>query len=412
MVRRFAGALLALGTMTAGTLQAQTPAADNVTRQVRFEIDMRPQIAAGKFDPKKDGVGVRGASPPLSWSQSIVAQPIGGDRYAVDVRFERPPGGGQPLQYKFRLERPGLGPDDGWEEGRNRTLLLRTPSQTVVRAFDSPPEPVPVERTGRIDRIAPVSSKYVAPREVQVWLPPGYENDTSRRYPVLYLHDGQAMFDAEAAGAEWQVDETAQQLVTAGTVTPFIVVAVANTRDRMDEYTPTASLLPAERTGLSEARRMGGGATRYADYLIRELKPMIDMRYRTRPDAASTATGGSSLAGLLSLWLALHHHEVFGAALVVSPSVWWDDQFVLRDAASVPLPASVRPRLWLDIGTAEGAEALPVMRNLRDTLIRRGWGADTLHYLEAPGATHDEASWALRVEGMLRFLYAKGTGRP
>lgn len=264
-----------------------------------------------------------------------------------------------------------------------------------------------MERTGRIDRIAPTPSKYVAPREVQVWLPPGYENDTSRRYPVLYLHDGQVMFDAAFAGAEWQVDETAQQLVTAGTVTPFIVVAVANTRDRMDEYTPTASLLPAERTGLREARRMGGGAAKYADYLIRELKPMIDRRYRTLPEAASTATGGSSLAGLLSLWLALHHHEVFGAALVVSPSVWWDDQFVLRDAASVPLPASARPRLWLDIGTAEGAEALPVMRNLRDTLTRRGWGADTLRYLEAPGATHDEASWALRVEGMLRFLYAK-----
>lgn len=427
MVLGFACSLVVLGMASSGLLHAQTPAdtvapgparvaapppaAGAVIRGVRFEIDMRAQIAAGRFDPRKDGVGLRGASPPLSWSQSLMAEPLGEGRYRVDVAFERPPGGGQPLQYKFRVERPGLGPNEGWEEGRNRTLLLRVPSQTVARAFDSPPEPVPAERTGRIDRIAPVPSKHVAPREVQVWLPPGYEQNGARRYPVLYMHDGQAMFDAEATGAEWQLDETAQHLITTGAIEPLIVVAVANSRDRMDEYTPTASLLSAERTGLPVARRMGGGAARYAEYLIRELKPMIDRRYRTRPDPENTATGGSSLAGLLSLWLALHHHDVFGAALVVSPSVWWDHKFVLRDAAAAPLPAPGRPRLWLDIGTEEGAEALPVMRDLRDTLLKRGWRDASLRYLEVPGSTHDEASWALRVEGMLRFLYAKPSGQ-
>lgn len=387
-----------------------TAAAARVSRSVRFVIDMRAEIAAGRFEPKADGVGVRGAAPPLSWSQSMLAAPEGDGRYAVNIAFDRPENGGQPLQYKFRIERPGLGPDAGWEDGRNRTLLLRVPAQTVTRAFNSPPEPVPRERTGHIDRIAPLPSRFVAPREVQVWLPPGYEQEAARRYPVLYLHDGQTMFDAEAAGAEWQFDESAQRLVLSGAIEPFIIVAVSNTGARMDEYTPTRALLPAARTGLTEARHIGGSAPKYADYLLKELKPLIDRRYRTRPDATSTATGGSSIAGLLTLWLVLHHHDVFGAGLVVSPSVWWDDQFALRDAATAQLPASSQPKVWLDIGTLEGAEALPVMRKLRDTLTGRGWNANTLSYGEFADATHDEASWALRVEGMLRFLYGKPAG--
>ncbi|MEO8103944.1 MAG: alpha/beta hydrolase-fold protein [Betaproteobacteria bacterium] len=381
-----------------------------VTRVVHFEIDMRAETAAGRFDAARDQVGVRGAALPLSWSQTQLAKPGGEGRYTVTVAFDRPEVVGQPLQYKFKIERPGAGANEGWEDGRNHIALLRAPEQAEARAFNSPAEAVPLERTGHIERIASLPSKFVESREIQVWLPPGYERDRKRRYPVLYLHDGQNVFDAAAAGAEWQFDETAQRLVRAGAVEPFIIVAVSATPARMDEYTPSSTFLPAARSGLPDDRRVGGAAPRYAAYLTRELKPAIDRRYRTRAGAAHTAIGGSSLGGLITMWLLLHHADVFGAGLVVSPSVWWDEQFIVRDAATAPLGRQARPRVWLDTGMQEGAEAPTLTRQLRDTLMRRGWNARTLAYLEQPDGTHDEASWALRVEGMLRFLYGRGTG--
>lgn len=378
------------------------------TRTARFEIDMRAEIAAGRFDVTRDQVGVRGAATPLSWSQTTLATPLGDGRFAVTVAINRPVVGGQPLAYKFKIDRPSFGPDEGWEDGRNRVILLRTPTEIVARVFNAPPGPVPMERVGTIDRLSPMPSEFVASRPVQVWLPPGYTRENKRRYPVLYLHDGQTMFDAAAAGAEWQFDETAQRLILAGSIEPVIIVAVANTDARKDEYTPTSMLLPAARSGLPTDQRVGGAADKYARYLIEELKPMIDRRYRTLRDAKHTAVGGASLGGLVTMWLTLHHSDVFGAGLVVSPSVWWDDQIIVRDAETAVLAGSNRPKIWLDIGTMEGAEALPFTRQLRDTLTARGWNAQTLSYLEQDGGTHDEESWARRVEGMLRFLH----GRP
>jgi len=376
---------------------------------VAFEIDMRNEIAAGRFDPARgDSLGVRGSQAPLSWQRSIPARPVGEGRHAVELHFERVPFGGQPVQYKFRIERPGQGPDDGWETGRNHALRLDGTVPRVARAFNAPPLPVPPRRTGTIEQLGRIDSGHVSPRAVQVWLPPGYARDTARRYPVLYLHDGQNVFDDEAAGAEWQFDETAQRLVEQGAIEPPIVVAVDSGRDRLLDYTPSATTLGPERTGSDRPQRVGGGAPAYARFLVEELKPLIDRRYRTRTDAASTAVGGSSLGGLASLWLALHHGQTFGSALVVSPSVWWDDGFAARDAQAWAGDAAARPRLWLDIGALEGAEAIPAMRQLQQALMARGWTSATLAYTEDPDGSHDEASWAARVEGMLRFLY----GRP
>jgi len=400
-VRFMAALLLLIAAMAAA------PRAFAATRVV-FDIDLREEIAAGRFDPARDMVGVRGGAAPLSWTRSLIAPAAGLGKegwYRATALFERiPPGGTVP--YKFRIERPGQGEgDEGWETGGNRAIELVADEVRVTRAFNAPGAPVSLSRAGTIERLDPLPGTWVGERPVQVWLPPNYERDTQRRYPVLYLHDGQNVFDAAAAGAEWQVDETAQRLVVDGQIQPLIIVAVNNTARRVDEYTATAM----SRDGHTQ----GGQGAAYARYLIEQLKPAIDARYRTLPDVAHTAVGGSSLGGIMSLWLAVHHGDVFGTALVVSPSLWWDNEFPIRDAQKTPLPMSVpRPKLWLDMGTGEGVEAIRQLRKLRGVLYARGWASGDIAYLEAEGATHDEASWAARVEPMLRFVDRQFNAKP
>ncbi len=241
-------------------------------------------------------------------------------------------------------------------------------------------------------------------RDVLVYLPPGYDVNLRKRYPVLYLHDGQNLFDGATSfikGAEWGVDETAQRLISAGAIEPLIIVGVYNTgRDRVDEYTPTAD----------PRYKAGGKADLYGKMLVEELKPFIDSEYRTRRDAKSTGLGGSSLGGLVSLYLGLKYPQTFGRVIVASPSVWWDNKMIVREVEA--LKKKPRLRIWLDMGTKEGGnEAEEQTRNaraLRDALVRKGWkeGSD-LKYFEAEGAEHNERAWAARVEPMLRFLFPK-----
>lgn len=234
-------------------------------------------------------------------------------------------------------------------------------------------------------------------RDVLVWLPPGYDADADRRYPVLYLHDGQNLFDTSTsfAGVEWGVDETAQRLVQAGRIAPLIIVAINHGGlQRADEFAPTHDA----------HRQAGGHADRYARFIVEELKPYVDGAFRTRRDAAHTALGGSSLGGLVTLHIGLEHPHVFGALAVLSPSLWWDRRAVLDrvDALARRLPW----RIWLDVGTAEGRDTVRNARALKALLLRRGWavGRD-LHYLEAADAAHAESAWAARVEPILEFLF-------
>ncbi len=233
-------------------------------------------------------------------------------------------------------------------------------------------------------------------RTIVVYLPPGYDAEDATRYPVLYLHDGQNVFDrATSFGEEWQVDECAQQLITEGAIEPIIIVGIYNTGEyRVDEYTPTTE---------SEEGR-GGQADDYGRMLVEELKPFIDETYKTLPSAASTAMGGSSLGGLLTMYLGLRSPTAFGRLAVLSPSVWWDGRVLLRGVRA--LPDKLPIRIWLDAGTAEGAETIVNARDLRDALVAKGWIlGDDLAYLEAEGGEHNEQSWAARVEGVLKFLF-------
>jgi predicted alpha/beta superfamily hydrolase len=235
-------------------------------------------------------------------------------------------------------------------------------------------------------------------RTIIVYLPPGYDPAAAARYPVLYLHDGQNVFDkATSVGEEWCADETAQALIAAGAIHPLIMVGIYNTGERrIDEYTPTRD----------EAKGAGGQADLYGKLIVEELKPFIDREYHTLPGAEHTALAGSSLGGLVTLYLGLKYPTVFSRLAALSPSVWWDDRAIARQVEA--LGGKTPQRIWLDAGTAEGEEVLTDARRLRDALVAKGWAPDgDLRYIEAEGAGHDEKSWCARFEQVLRFLYGK-----
>lgn len=234
-------------------------------------------------------------------------------------------------------------------------------------------------------------------RGITVYLPPGYERAAERRYPVMYLHDGQNLFDPEAAyakGQHWRVSETVTALIESGRLPPLLVVGIDHAGpERLFEYTPS-----------HDRRRGGGGADDHARFLLDEVKPFIDGKYRTVPDAAATGLGGSSLGGLVSLYVALKHPRAFSRIAVLSPSVWWDRRVILRHVRDArPKP---QLRIWLDIGTREGRAHVENTRLLRAGLLQSGWteGGD-LHYEEVAGATHNESAWAERLGRVLVFLF-------
>ncbi len=239
-----------------------------------------------------------------------------------------------------------------------------------------------------------------APRNVLVYLPPGYGLISERRYPVLYMHDGQNLINPQDAfgGIVWGVDETAQALILTNQIEPLIIVGIYNSGEkRIDEYTPVKS-------AGGKMRGRGGNADAYGRMIIEELKPFIDKEYLTKPEREFTGLGGSSLGGLVSLHLGFKRPDIFSRLAVMSPSVWWAYNQIIRETALIGerLPL----RIWLDIGRKEGTRIKHQVRALKEILLANGWqnGLD-LAYFEFPEARHEESAWAARFGEVLKFLY-------
>ena len=233
---------------------------------------------------------------------------------------------------------------------------------------------------------------------VWVYLPPQHAREPERRFPVLYMQDGQNVFDgatAFLAGKEWQVDETAERLIAEGKIEPLVVVAVDNGGERRAfEYLPTRDGRAGD----------GGGADLYGRMLVEELKPWVDARYRTKTGREDTGIAGSSFGAIVSLYVGLCHPDVFGKIAALSPSAWVDDRFIVRFVDAPP--GKPDTRVYVDTGTREGRSAVPDARALRDALVDKGWreGVD-LRYVEAEGAVHNEVAWAARMPAVLEFLF-------
>ena len=250
------------------------------------------------------------------------------------------------------------------------------------------------------------ASKFLGTRrDLIVYIPPAYD-ESEERYPVFYLQDGQNLFDPATAfgGQDWRAGQTADEMIRRGEIEPVIMVGVyhAGVR-RLSEYTPTRD----------RHLRKGGKAARYAQMLAREVKPFIDHAYRTLKGARYTAMGGSSLGALGALVAGLEYPGVFGQLALLSPSVWWDGRSILKVVRSYR--SKLRPRVWLDVGTAEGNAPQSILedaRLLREALIDKSWReGKNLEYHEIQGAPHSEAAWAARFGAVLAFLFPKtGSG--
>jgi len=190
------------------------------------------------------------------------------------------------------------------------------------------------------------------------------------------------------------VGHTTDAEIQAGRVEPLIIVGIYNTgKARIQEYTPT------------RVPRLGGGrADRYGKFLLEEVHPFMNREYRLEGGPDRTGIGGSSLGGLVSLYLGLSRPDVFGKIAALSPSVWWNQRVIHTFAAGMNVQS--RPRIWLDIGTREGPRIVEDVKKYRDILLRRGWQYERdLHYERVEGAEHNEAAWSQRVAPFLRFLY-------
>ena len=227
-------------------------------------------------------------------------------------------------------------------------------------------------------------------RDVMVWLPPSYETHTSIRYPVLYMHDGQNIFDPSTAftGYDWRVDEVTDSLISLKAIEEIIIIGLYNTPDRLPEYSDSPL----------------GSA--YVDFVVNIVKPMIDSAYRTKPDRRHTAVMGSSMGALSSLLFVWKQPDVFGAAACLSTSFWYDDEKMLNEIKEYA-GHKKDVRIYLDCGERE-KELLSGYRRMVDILKKKGFtkGKDLEYHIESKGV-HTEHSWAHRVWRPLMFLYGK-----
>jgi isoamylase len=249
---------------------------------------------------------------------------------------------------------------------------------------------------GNIRRLAGIESPQLGNRrDVLVYLPPSY-GSSGRHYPVLYMHDGQNLFDATTSFAgEWLVDETMERVSREGL--EAIVVAIPNSgRQRADEYSPFHD----ERVG-------GGRGEDYLSFLIDTLKPRIDAEFRTRRERGATGIMGSSMGGLISLYALLRRPDTFGFAGAMSPSLWFGRGAMFGVASGI---SQWDGRLYLDTGTLEGRGHVRQIREMVRLLRRRAiHPRRQLRYVEERGAHHNEAAWARRFEPALRWLLPKRT---
>ncbi len=264
--------------------------------------------------------------------------------------------------------------------------------------------------TGVVLRHEQFPSKLIAARNVDVWLPPGYDRDKKTRFPVLYMHDGQNLYDPRIAygGVDWGIDETMTRLIGEGKIREAIVVGVWNSPKRFAEYMPQRAvgmMDAATRASLPNQTDEKILSDDYLKFLVTELKPFIDRTYRTKPGRADTFVMGSSMGGLISAYAMSEYPNVFGGAGCVSTH-WPAGNGIVIEYLTKHLPEAKTHRIYFDFGTETLDAQYEPFQNKMDAVMRttkyvagKNW---VTHKFE--GAEHNEKSWRVRVDIPLIFL--------
>jgi predicted alpha/beta superfamily hydrolase len=334
--------------------------------------------------PGQRSLALRGDGAGLSWSVGVPLTAGADDTYTFTVDALA-----QPLQFKPLIA------DTTWSRGPNYRV---SPGATV----DIYPHFVTVN--GTVTKLIATFHSTALNNDRAIWayLPPSYADNTRARFPVLYMHDGQNLFDPALAfgGNPWKVDKTLDAAAEDGSIEEMIVIGVENTAQRIYEYTPTTD----------PTTPGGGGGDLYLKLLIDELKPQVDSMLRTIPDRAHTGILGSSLGGLINAYAGVKRPDVYGIVGAMSPSTWWNNDVIIGDVRS--MPSMMRPaRVYVDSGdSGPSSDDLSDTNMLAATYVNIGYasGVDFLHVVQA-GGQHNEVYWAQRLPGALQFLFGPRT---
>jgi predicted alpha/beta superfamily hydrolase len=271
----------------------------------------------------------------------------------------------------------------------NDTTLIYIVNSWDIRTHMAAPQG---QITGKVIYHEQMTFEGLLPRDIIVWLPPGYKEKKDKRYPVLYMNDGQSLFDPKASYTkiDWQLDEAADSLIEKGEIEPMVIVGIFNTQDRSEEYSPTPK-------GIS-----------YMQFIVTKLKPFIDSAYRTLPDRINTAVGGSSQGGLISFMLPWNYSSYFSKAVCFSPAFKYDN-FDYTKFIEEYKGTKKDITIYINNG---GIGVEKILQEGVDLMVRllkeKGYKTNSDLFVKIDStAEHNEAAWAKRVPQMLRILFGK-----
>jgi len=341
----------------------------------------RATIIEVVYPADRGSIGLRGSASPLSWTKTTPPTATLGDRSVFELSIAD----GEMVDVKVVR-------GDDWAHGRNYTLHagdhlhLRPAFDRTTCKLLSPV-------------VLPASAASPWPLRYTVLLPPSYDEQRGRHYPVLYAQDGQALWSSSTDPfGVWSLDTVLDQLLEIAVVSEMIVVGIDTGEARMDRLGPIFD--PVYR---------GGRAGEHLEAITKVLKPRIDAEFRTRSGREDTALIGASLGGLFSFFAAWNRPEIFGKAICLSSSFWWANRYMIREARVAPSP---RPIIYLDSGVglhpdAPSQDGFQHTRSMQRALVRAGYkSGDDLHSLAFPGQVHSTAAWSARVATPLQLLFA------
>jgi predicted alpha/beta superfamily hydrolase len=267
--------------------------------------------------------------------------------------------------------------------------------------------------TGMVFRYGNFPSRNTDARNIDVWLPPGYVNNTNQRYAVLYVHDGQNLFDSKdsMSRVEWGLDEMMTRLTNENRIRKTIVVAIWTTPRRMHEFMPQKSFDKAVVYSKSKRRRSvytNSGSDDYLRFIVRELKPFIDERYRTLPGRENTFIMGSSMGGLMSLYAISEYPKTFGGAACLSTQFALAKGVILRYMEKRLAPPK-NHKIYFDVGTKTLDKDNAPYQLRADAIMRRKGYQESVNWITRTfaGEEHSERAWRKRVDIPLVFLLGK-----